>query len=184
MEKLSIFYYSMFNRVASFVSIRSSKIGIRSYCVRSGELPVTGSIVRDHLANERTFLAWARTSLVFVGAGIGLHQFYSYAYSSDDSLEYQTDMQRLRSDVALGSSALITLGFGVLSFATIRYYSVFRALKRNAFPPNVFGVAAFSICATSMMILGLFTTVQFPHYIFHDSSSTKKNDSSTTHTSK
>lgn len=29
-----------------------------------------GSLARDHLANERTFLSWVRTSLAFVGLGV------------------------------------------------------------------------------------------------------------------
>ena len=32
----------------------------------------TGSTARDHLANERTFLAWAGTALSFVGLGVGV----------------------------------------------------------------------------------------------------------------
>lgn len=31
---------------------------------------ISGSLARDHLANERTFLSWIRTSLAFVGLGI------------------------------------------------------------------------------------------------------------------
>jgi putative membrane protein len=30
----------------------------------------TGSVARDHLANERTFLAWIRTSLAVIGLGV------------------------------------------------------------------------------------------------------------------
>lgn len=30
----------------------------------------TGSTARDHLANERTFLAWIRTSLAIIGLGV------------------------------------------------------------------------------------------------------------------
>ena len=38
-------------------------------------LPNKGSTARDHLANERTFLAWLRTALSLVGAGIALIKF-------------------------------------------------------------------------------------------------------------
>ncbi len=34
------------------------------------EIENSGSQARDHLANERTFLAWVRTSLAFVGLGV------------------------------------------------------------------------------------------------------------------
>jgi len=36
----------------------------------------SGSIARDILATERTFLAWARTGLGFVGAGTALFAAY------------------------------------------------------------------------------------------------------------
>ena len=29
-----------------------------------------GSVARDHLANERTFLAWVRTALAVIGLGV------------------------------------------------------------------------------------------------------------------
>lgn len=38
-------------------------------------VPNTGSTARDHLANERTWLAWLRTSLAFTALGLGLERF-------------------------------------------------------------------------------------------------------------
>ncbi|KAK7946552.1 uncharacterized protein PG986_010873 [Apiospora aurea] len=35
----------------------------------------TGSVARDHLASERTFLAWMRTGLGFVALGIAVERF-------------------------------------------------------------------------------------------------------------
>lgn len=32
--------------------------------------PYSGSQARDHLANERTFLAWLRTALALIGGGV------------------------------------------------------------------------------------------------------------------
>jgi hypothetical protein len=32
----------------------------------------TGSVARDHLASERTFLAWVRTSLAVASTGVGM----------------------------------------------------------------------------------------------------------------
>lgn len=38
------------------------------------ELQNEGSVARDHLASERTFLAWLRTSLSLVSIGIAITQ--------------------------------------------------------------------------------------------------------------
>uniref|UniRef100_A0A7S4MAU3 DUF202 domain-containing protein n=1 Tax=Vannella robusta TaxID=1487602 RepID=A0A7S4MAU3_9EUKA len=140
------------------------------------EIQSLGSAARDHLANERTFLAWARTSLVFVGSGVGLHQFYQYACPTDHSQKTeheQEQINKLRSNVVLASSSLVVIGVGVLSFATARYYSVLSALKRDKFIPNHRGVAAFSVCTTVLMCFGLVSTLKFPQYIFHDTDTQK-----------
>ena len=52
----------------------------------AGTVPNSGSTARDHLANERTFLAWARTGLGFMGAGTGLFTAYHLAdnYTPED----------------------------------------------------------------------------------------------------
>lgn len=38
----------------------------------------SGSVARDHLASERTFLAYMRTSLAFASAGVGMSVWVSY----------------------------------------------------------------------------------------------------------
>lgn len=42
----------------------------------SVKLENTGAVARDHLANERTFLAWLRTSLAFASIGVAITQFF------------------------------------------------------------------------------------------------------------
>lgn len=41
-----------------------------------------GAVARDHLANERTFLAWLRTSLAFASIGVAITQFFRLQSSS------------------------------------------------------------------------------------------------------
>jgi putative membrane protein len=40
-----------------------------------GDRPPGPNELRDHLANERTFLAWVRTSITFVGLGFVVAKF-------------------------------------------------------------------------------------------------------------
>jgi uncharacterized membrane protein YidH (DUF202 family) len=39
----------------------------------------SGSVARDHLASERTFLAYVRTSLTLASAGVGAYSLLSLA---------------------------------------------------------------------------------------------------------
>ncbi len=46
---------------------------------KSGVVTNSGSTARDHLANERTYLAWIRTSLALIGASIGLLKWDAFS---------------------------------------------------------------------------------------------------------
>mgnify|MGYP001178986193 FL=1 len=53
--------------------------------VFSSVVPNTGSTARDHLANERTFLAWARTGLTFVGLGVAIDSLVRVSQASEEA---------------------------------------------------------------------------------------------------
>lgn len=52
----------------------------------------TGSVARDHLASERTFLAYVRTSLAFASAGVGTS---SRSFSLCSIYEFRTALVQL-----------------------------------------------------------------------------------------
>jgi uncharacterized membrane protein YidH (DUF202 family) len=62
---------------------------------RSVSLENTGSVARDHLALERTFLAWLRTSLAFASIGIAITQLFRLNTSFADPKQHQ-EQQRKR----------------------------------------------------------------------------------------
>ena len=78
-----------------------------------------GSTARDHLANERTYLAWMRTSLALIGASLGL----------------------LKWDAAEASVGYIVAVLGVVCLlsSTERYFGTMRR-ERGEFVPNARGI--------------------------------------------
>jgi uncharacterized membrane protein YidH (DUF202 family) len=107
----------------------------------------TGSVARDHLASERTFLAWIRTGLGFVALGIAIERF-----SQLDLHELlqpparrgtPEDEGRVRdkeqSHLLVG--ALMGLGSGSIVYGTARYFSNMRHLERGQFKPAYHGAA-------------------------------------------
>ena len=77
----------------------------------------TGNRARDHLANERTYMAWLRTCLGLAATG-GL-----LAKVSDATTE-----RRAVAAVICGGIALVVLLYG-----TVRYYEVARDLEGGRF---------------------------------------------------
>jgi len=81
------------------------------------------STARDHLANERTFLAWVRTSLGLVGLGVLLERLGAGGEG-----------------IAV-AAGLGFIGFGGLSliYAVSRYLWVAKNLERGMFPVAIRG---------------------------------------------
>lgn len=109
----------------------------------------TGSVARDHLASERTFLAWIRTGLGFVALGIAIERFsqldlkellrplreQGQSQPRDEAHEHE----REQSHVLVGT--LMSLGGGSIVYGTTRYFSNLRLLERGQFKPAHHGAA-------------------------------------------
>lgn len=76
------------------------------------------STARDHLANERTFLAWVRTALGLVGLGVVIERLVE-------------GVDRLG---IVAGIAFISFGGISLIYAVVRYVSVAKNLERGLFP--------------------------------------------------
>lgn len=77
------------------------------------------SRARDHLANERTYLAWLRTALAVLGAGALLVRLTT----SEGGV------------TAAAAGLTVALGVLVLGYGTWRYYRVRGELERDDFIP-------------------------------------------------
>ena len=87
----------------------------------------TGSVARDHLASERTYLAWTRTGLGFVALGIAIERFsrFELAESRDNNKPLRPQLKdddaqddQLGSKILVGT--LMTLGTGSMLYETNR----------------------------------------------------------------
>eukprot|EP00425_Heterocapsa_triquetra_P002787 CAMPEP_0195055622 /NCGR_PEP_ID=MMETSP0448-20130528/4250_1 /TAXON_ID=66468 /ORGANISM="Heterocapsa triquestra, Strain CCMP 448" /LENGTH=158 /DNA_ID=CAMNT_0040085301 /DNA_START=16 /DNA_END=492 /DNA_ORIENTATION=- len=82
----------------------------------------TGSTARDHLANERTFLAWLRTSISMVSFGIGIAKFSPTTWGLTFGIVF------------------VLVGSVILIFSSLRYYNVMHTLERGEFSINTGGI--------------------------------------------
>jgi putative membrane protein len=96
---------------------------------------------RFTLANERTFLAWIRTSLALLGGGIAVEAFASHAFEP-----------QLRLAITL---SLLALGLVTSIGALLRWLSVERALRHRRALPLAGAVPLLALgCCTAALVLG------------------------------
>mmetsp|Transcript_7244 Transcript_7244/g.10103 ORF Transcript_7244/g.10103 Transcript_7244/m.10103 type:complete len:153 (-) Transcript_7244:242-700(-) len=128
---------------------------VRSSLFSDAVIKNSDSTARDHLANERTFLAWARTGLAYLGAGTGL--FYS-AYHIDEK-----HARRI-----LPACGCFTLnGAGILVFSFLRYFDNLEHIERGVFAPSkrsfIFVFASTSFLTTAAVAI-LYEEAGLKHY--------------------
>jgi len=100
----------------------------------SKDVENTGSTARDHLANERTFLAWLRTSTAFIAFGIIIIKFFQ---SNGGSV--------------LGT-IVIFLGGALMPYAGRRYHDVQVALEKGHFIINTGGAIVVTIISVAVAV--------------------------------
>ncbi|KAL1758487.1 hypothetical protein FB107DRAFT_271903 [Schizophyllum commune] len=110
----------------------------------------SGSVARDHLASERTFLAYTRTSLVIASTGVALVQLFTIsaetrASDSSSSVAFQPTSPRLARWARPLGAATIAFGIFVLAVGLARYLTIQSALVRGTFPAARLVVVAISI---------------------------------------
>ena len=96
-------------------------------------------LARDHLANERTFLAWLRTALAVIALGSVLAK-----------LRGEQDASTVAA-VAIVSAS----GVGMLVYGLRRYYDVSRDLESGRFHPanrSPFLITAVVVVATAIVV--------------------------------
>ncbi len=87
------------------------------------------------LANERTLLAWIRTALTLLAAGMGIQQFGTEVSG--------------RRPIA---GALLTLGGVAGVLGAVRYFRADRALRRGDLPPTARGPVAIALAVVAVAV--------------------------------
>ena len=121
---------------------------------RATTLPNTGSLARDLLASERTFLSWCRTGLGFIALGVALEKVEAFAAISPTLLHLQDS----RTKVAAG--ILVASGSICVAHGTQRYFSTMNLLQEGKFRPNVGGVSFMAIASVGMALAGAFAVLE------------------------
>lgn len=84
----------------------------------------------DHLANERTFLAWIRTSIAVIGLGFVVAKFTVWLRELSVRLDQPTPIRHSRLSMPLGIG-LMVLGGLLAVTAAWRYHAVKAAIDKS-----------------------------------------------------
>lgn len=119
---------------------------------------------REHQANERTFLAWLRTSIALIGFGIAIARFGLFLRQIQVAVTQKpVATNPIFTSENLGIS-LVIFGIIVISLAAWRYNQVFWQIERGNYRPNRLLVW---IMAGVVTILG---SLSIPLILWRDSS--------------
>lgn len=103
----------------------------------------------DHLANERTFLAYVRTALAFVGFGFVIARFS--VYMRELAVLQHRALAGAGTSVTFGV-VMVMMGIAVVCFGAFRYASQLRALSSARADP--LPVASVAVVAVGIAVFG------------------------------
>ncbi len=103
----------------------------------------------EHLSNERTHLAYLRTSIAVMSFGITINRFSLYLLQSE-KLSTETPRWVLQDAERVGLGMVI-FGMLLMLWAGVRYNTVSKAIDRGDFRPNKMMVWIITI---SVLLIG------------------------------
>lgn len=107
---------------------------------------------REHQANERTFLAWLRTSIALISFGFVIARFGLFLRQLGVAITRQASPTNpIFNSENLGIS-MVVFGIAVIALAGWRYSQVFWQIERGDYQPNRFTVL---LMTTIVIILGI-----------------------------
>lgn len=121
---------------------------------------------RDHMANERTFLAWVRTSIAIMAFGFVVEKFALFIKGLEHSFE-KADTSSVTTH-SLGSSTifgmvLVATGALIGLLAFVRYKKVEREIFEDTYRP---WIMLDVLVAMLILVIGIFLTFYMLHSIY------------------
>lgn len=104
---------------------------------------------REHQANERTFLAWLRTSIALIGFGLAIARFGLFLRQLQRSLTSASASPT--ADPQFLGTSLVLLGIVTVAIAAWQYNRVYWQIERGNYRPNRWLIW---LLAIAVMIVG------------------------------
>lgn len=108
---------------------------------------------RTHLGNERTHLAYLRTTVSLIGFGITINRFSTYLIQNDQAPK---SGRLLLHDASNAGFGMVVLGLALLVWSLVRYRLVTRDIERGVIDPRHRATTVFTI---GLLLLGGLTAV-------------------------
>ena len=107
---------------------------------------------REHQANERTFLAWLRTSIALIGFGFAIARFGLFLKQFEADQAPLKDPFINSQDLGIG---LVIFGITIIVLAAWRYSQVFSQIERGDFRPSRRAIWILTAIVTLLGVLSL-----------------------------
>jgi putative membrane protein len=110
--------------------------------------------VTQHLANERTYLAYLRTAIALISFGVTINRFSLFLIQSR-LLPVQDTLRWNLVNIQRAGLGMVIFGIILVGWAVVHYTSINRQIERGNFRPSLWNVWAIAIAIVAGGGLGL-----------------------------